>query len=232
MKKLLLIAAGLLFMVAIQSCDRCKDVDCGVGGTCEDGECVCDAGFSGDNCETEDKCISQNVQCENDGVCEDGECDCEPYYRGDFCEDYCENGRYRSSTRECECYPGWEADGCTVESRAAWIGGYLYTTDCNTEGGSAMVDTLPHPDPDSAFAKNYVRVENLTGQGDVNGYGLINGDTLTIPRQSVKSDNGTSYRVESVEPVTLNSNNGFELVIDRLLPGVGSVTCTHVYTRL
>ena len=45
------LAIGLMFA---QSCaDPCKDVECGANGTCVEGVCECNAGFEGDQCETE-----------------------------------------------------------------------------------------------------------------------------------------------------------------------------------
>ncbi len=41
-------------MFSFSSCetDACKDVECGANGTCVDGDCICDTGFEGNNCET------------------------------------------------------------------------------------------------------------------------------------------------------------------------------------
>jgi len=43
--------------IGMVSCDTdlCKDVDCGLNGTCVDGDCVCDAGYEGVNCDTESR---------------------------------------------------------------------------------------------------------------------------------------------------------------------------------
>lgn len=35
--------------------DACKDVDCGAWGTCLDGVCVCDDGYEGTDCDTEER---------------------------------------------------------------------------------------------------------------------------------------------------------------------------------
>jgi hypothetical protein len=44
-------------VISFNSCttDACKDVDCGLNGECVDGDCVCDAGYEGVNCETEER---------------------------------------------------------------------------------------------------------------------------------------------------------------------------------
>lgn len=43
-----------LGMFALTGCkDECKDVACQNGGTCEEGTCICVAGYEGENCETE-----------------------------------------------------------------------------------------------------------------------------------------------------------------------------------
>ncbi len=43
--------------VSFNSCttDACKDVDCGLYGECVDGDCVCDTGYEGVNCDTEER---------------------------------------------------------------------------------------------------------------------------------------------------------------------------------
>jgi len=44
------------FVVLMNSCkDPCKDVDCGDNGVCMEGDCECEAGFSGINCENKDE---------------------------------------------------------------------------------------------------------------------------------------------------------------------------------
>lgn len=46
----------LIFALFVGSCkkDPCKDVTC-VHGTCNDGSCVCETGYEGSNCETEQR---------------------------------------------------------------------------------------------------------------------------------------------------------------------------------
>ena len=44
-------------MFSFSSCetDACKDVECGANGTCVDGDCVCETGYEGLSCQTEER---------------------------------------------------------------------------------------------------------------------------------------------------------------------------------
>jgi hypothetical protein len=48
--------AGMMAIVfgvfTMNACNPCRNVDCGVNGECEEGVCICDAGYEGDACET------------------------------------------------------------------------------------------------------------------------------------------------------------------------------------
>ncbi|MEO5674696.1 MAG: calcium-binding EGF-like domain-containing protein [Chitinophagales bacterium] len=63
MKKISMMGLSFLTVIAtatimfFNSCssDACKDVNCGTFGNCVDGTCICDAGYEGDNCETESR---------------------------------------------------------------------------------------------------------------------------------------------------------------------------------
>jgi len=49
-----LLSVVAIATVSFNSCttDACKDVDCGLYGECVDGDCVCDTGYEGVNCDT------------------------------------------------------------------------------------------------------------------------------------------------------------------------------------
>ncbi|KAG1708424.1 hypothetical protein DVH05_025103 [Phytophthora capsici] len=88
--------------------DKCEkevsnacDVDCGTGGDCVDGECVCKKGFDGKSYDGKkgkpnQRCTrcTNDLACQNDNTCntETGKCICGPGYTGDTCgatEDSC-----------------------------------------------------------------------------------------------------------------------------------------------
>lgn len=73
----------LVVMLALISCDPCRNTFCKNGGTCDDGVCVCPEGFSGNSCEI-DAC--DQLDCQNGGYCENGECQCPEGYSGVNCE--------------------------------------------------------------------------------------------------------------------------------------------------
>ncbi|MCF8258204.1 MAG: hypothetical protein K9J06_11655 [Flavobacteriales bacterium] len=48
------VAIGVMSFSACET-DACKDVNCGTNGTCVDGDCVCDTGYEGVSCQTEER---------------------------------------------------------------------------------------------------------------------------------------------------------------------------------
>lgn len=72
---------GALFVTGCG--DKCDDVDCGPNGTCVDGTCNCDPGYSGATCNIN---VCDDADCVN-GTCDPvtGACDCEDGYVGDNC---------------------------------------------------------------------------------------------------------------------------------------------------
>ena len=80
------VLCSLLLTLLIASCkpDPCNDIWCLNNGTCVDGTCLCEGGFSGERCEIQDLCYE--VDCQNGGTCVEGTCDCPDAWEGARCE--------------------------------------------------------------------------------------------------------------------------------------------------
>lgn len=76
--------ALLLTLLAFTACKQpCKDVTC-VHGACLEGNCLCNAGWTGPNCDVVDGCYARNC---NNGHCEDGACVCDALWDGNDCSE-------------------------------------------------------------------------------------------------------------------------------------------------
>jgi len=68
--------------------DPCDSVNCLNGGVCNDGNCICLDGFTGEFCQSvvipTDPC--DDVNCGSNGICDNGTCLCFDGYTGEFCE--------------------------------------------------------------------------------------------------------------------------------------------------
>lgn len=54
-KFIMVAAAAAMMSLTMNSCkDECKDVDCG-HGSCDEGNCTCETGYEGDNCDIEER---------------------------------------------------------------------------------------------------------------------------------------------------------------------------------
>ena len=76
--------------------DKCDNINCGDNGKCVDGKCVCNQGYTGDNCQsksTTNKC--DNINCGDNGNCVEGKCVCNKGYMGDNCQS-------KSTTNKCD----------------------------------------------------------------------------------------------------------------------------------
>lgn len=223
MKKLLYLFMAVGLSLAVSSCNKCKDVSCENDGECVDGECDCPTGFSGDECEVEDKCVTNNVTCENDGECVDGECDCTAFFYGETCSDYCLNGTYNNGT--CDCDAGFEGESCETYSRDKYKGTYTYTTTCNTQTQTSEI--TDHPDE---AHPEWVSITNISADKDASGYAEISGDSIWIPSQTVTGSSGGKWVVVSTEAGVI-SGGTFTLKVNRKVAGTSGsgVACEHVF---
>lgn len=102
MKYTLIYLFTLALSFSFTSCNQCigpfgkEKIVCDNGGTCNDGECDCLKGYTGETCSQVDLCEL------NDVVCVYGDC-----VEGD-----------------CICDEGYEDESCNLETRAKFIGTY------------------------------------------------------------------------------------------------------------
>lgn len=101
--------------------ERCPNDCCGNGVCTEDRACLCDAGFTGDDCGTSECTSDAHPQgCENGGQCKFGKCHCNPGFEGDHCQLAAPcakgstgltcNGHGVCRYGKCFCNPGWDGD--------------------------------------------------------------------------------------------------------------------------
>jgi len=90
-------------------------------GTCFEGRCFCDPGWSGDDCAVEAAC---DADCSSHGVCAYGVCFCDPGWEGPACDvvvpcpAQC-SGHGTCALARCYCDDGWRgADCATPASRS------------------------------------------------------------------------------------------------------------------
>ena len=108
----------------------CRDISCG-HGVCNNGQCVCNAGYIGSACLTQDLCYG--ISCNSRGVCNKGQCDCNAGYKGYRCQtvDLCYgiscNSRGVCNKGKCDCNAGYMGYRCqTVD--------LCYEVDCGLHG--------------------------------------------------------------------------------------------------
>ncbi|MEX2596457.1 MAG: hypothetical protein WEC59_05950 [Salibacteraceae bacterium] len=220
-------------------------MDCQNGGTCLEGNCECPVGFSGEECELEDKCISQNVTCENGGTCTDGTCDCADNYYGETCANRCVNGDYVNFNGSCECDTGWagtscdqcaqnftgsncdacidgyEGDDCLTQTRTKFIANYSVSEVCDngTDSYSAFI-TASAEDEQTILISNFYNVFSSSVQATVNG------SEITIAEQEPDNDGFTVFGSGSI-----NAEESVLTIIFTVSDGVFSDNCTATYTK-
>ncbi|XP_072096762.1 tenascin isoform X10 [Mobula birostris] len=97
--------------------ENCSEPDCPANcndrGTCIDGKCVCDSGFTGDDCGIVDSCPND---CSDQGRCINGACHCFEGYAGEDCsQELCPNncsGQGICVDGKCVCDEGLTGEDC------------------------------------------------------------------------------------------------------------------------
>jgi len=190
------------------SCNQCigpfgkEKVVCDNGGTCNDGECDCLKGFSGETCSEVDLCELNDVVCVY-GNCEEGVCICET---------------------------GYEGDECQIETRAMIIGKYAITEGCENLDTLGVYDIEIERNLNSADRINITNLFNYTQWG-LPGFfskweARVNPGTngFTIYNQS-PDDNAKT--VSGSGNVDFSDTNQISITIDyQVLDGNKSYSCS------
>ena len=89
-------------MAKKRSNNVCENINCGRGGWCDDGQCYCAPGYTGQRCQQKCKndtwgieCL-KSCDCGKDGKCDsiDGSCKCAPGFTGPTCDQTCPQGTF------------------------------------------------------------------------------------------------------------------------------------------
>jgi len=86
---------------------------CSGHGRTESGRCLCNSGWSGDECDTPERALD----CGDHGKASNGWCVCDPGWKGRACETAplsCTHGK--AAHGRCVCDPGWSGDACNTSS--------------------------------------------------------------------------------------------------------------------
>ncbi|XP_066294307.1 tenascin-X-like isoform X1 [Branchiostoma lanceolatum] len=124
-------------------------------GKCENGRCVCDEGFTGDDC-SERACPDN---CKDRGDCVNGVCVCKPGFTGADCSqracvpDCGDRGRCVNGV--CQCEPGFEGPTCTSRSCPGNCMGRGVCVDgaCQCESGFTGPDCSSTSCPNDCFGR-------------------------------------------------------------------------------
>ena len=107
---------------------ECDADTCGHHGTCRNGQCFCDLGYSGKRCEVANQCVDA---CNARGFCQHGRCHCYPGYEGDSCE---------TPVADTTCPSGCNKNGFCMHGRCFCQEGFT-GPDCATPAGFCANNT-------------------------------------------------------------------------------------------
>jgi hypothetical protein len=205
--------------------DKCADVQCQNGGTCNDGSCNCPVGYSGTSCETYQYDCTNNPSICIYGNCNNGVCNCDPGYFGPKCDiDSCDattclNGGTCVGA-SCNCASGYEGRLCDVKTTSRFVGNYVTLENCAVSPFPQYNTTITaHNSIDNQIIIN--KLKNLI----INA--TVSGTTLSIVSHS---PTGT-YDV--VTGSGAFNNQGNQIIVNVTLQEAGtSNTVSCVFTMI
>lgn len=205
---------SILCLVLFFACgDPCDDIDCGPNGTCIEGECNCDQGYSGVNCEI-NVCDSIN----------------------------CNNGDCNMVTGECMCDEGYEGSFCDTEIRAKYLGTYSGDfTPClgdlvepdQIPAEIGMLSASVSADPNDINLveirpSNALLAENMILVNPAEGNFIIPVSTTSIEIEEIPfplsiTVSGSGKFIDE---------NSFEITMNIIVPLIQPISCTILMTRI
>eukprot|EP01080_Neovahlkampfia_damariscottae_P002563 gene2563-3525_t len=187
--------------------DNDKNV-CNGKGYCVDSKCICNKGYSGNNCQIEDTCFGKSYSsldvCNGVGTCVSGNCTCIPGYAGDQCQHKMELIFFISNL--CK-------ENCTIDLS-------FYYPCLLIEGPSCYCGMNKNGASIKCNAQNEIEIVNLSNQG-------LSGETKSSSLKTYTSlkelsiSNNPGLNVSQLQNI-LNSN--IEKINLNGIPGSYSTT--------
>ncbi|MCB0516750.1 MAG: hypothetical protein R2798_04670 [Chitinophagales bacterium] len=228
---------GLLFTFNACTDDSCDNIDCGPNAIdCVDGVCNCATGYYGTNCET--FCGEHSLGYD----LTTGTCICENGYTGADCSqliDPCANvscGDHGTcvvdtdGTASCACNTGWTGTDCNTFALSNYVGIYSQVDECNSGTYEVNGDVIVTNNVVDATKINF---SNWGGFG-ITIYANVNGNTFSIPSQTVTDVDNNQYTVVGNTTGSWNyfpTTNTTVLSINYTVTSGTSDTCTAVLTK-
>jgi hypothetical protein len=174
-------------LVALSACNnKCKDVNCQNGGTCNetDGVCDCPFGYTGANCEKSIfDCEFNQAACIN-GTCVNNVCQCDAGYFGAKCDQdscsilNCQNGG-TCIGGSCQCPAGFTGNECQTRTTDRFVGVYSVAENCN--GATTTYTATISANNNTPNQINISTLKNATLRATVSGNTCtITGTTGTL----------------------------------------------------
>lgn len=254
--KLFTLTLSIFAVFGMQSCDPdpCSTIDCNGNGTCFDGSCLCDTGWTGADCsipETADPC--DGVTCSGNGICLSGSCDCDdgwtgvdcstPDTSGDPCDGITCSGNGTCVNGICDCNTGYTGTDCSGLTRDLMVGTWNVSETCSSD--PSFTDTytsniaIDAADPLRFFIDNLYNFASqpTINAGDATVIATVTGQnsstvTFTVPTQNFNSNALSNFSVGTTTGTyEINSDRiTFSYTLTNNTDG-STDTCSQTYTR-
>src|SRR5690606_27407856 len=131
------------------------------------------------------------------------------------------------------CDQGYESKACEKLSRDKFLGLFTYESDFVTSVQTSTISVGKYTD-DELWK---VQITNVSSTGDTKAYAVIDGTSISIPKQNVTGQGGSKFSVESTESGVFADSGteiSFTIKVSRT-PDISGATPTiseHKYFRL